>query len=182
MSHRPLDTLPFAFKVAASLSEVPLARHRVVDRAREAGLLMDDQMQGDLELMAGELIANAVVHTGAPFVVCVRRAGERLRVEVTDVGVVAPSTTAAGEDAETGRGLFLVEALADAWGVAPDRAGKTVWFEKTVCPASLPHPVDASPVTRLTGAGGTGDAPRDRRPEGVRTALSNRGQQDHKAA
>ncbi|MGX1668635.1 ATP-binding protein [Streptomyces sp. NPDC055400] len=153
MSHRHLDKLPFAFRVPASLDEVPPARRRVVDHARKVGLVLDEQVQGDLELMAGELIANAVVHTGAPLVVCVRWAGERLRVEVTDVDAVVPSAASAGEDAETGRGLLLVEALADAWGVAPDRAGKTVWFEKGLGSTPLARPVDASPGARPTVAG-----------------------------
>lgn len=90
---------------------------------------MDDELQGDLELSAGEVIANSVTHTGAPCVVCVRWTGERLRVEVTDVDSSQLSASAAGEEDESGRGLILVDALATAWGTQLCSVGKTTWFE-----------------------------------------------------
>lgn len=51
----------------------------------------------------------------------------------------SPERECAGEEATSGRGLLLVEALADAWGWYPVEVGKVVWFEypetrETPCP------------------------------------------------
>ncbi|WP_405889778.1 ATP-binding protein [Streptomyces sp. NBC_00133] len=132
MPRRPLEELPYGFKVPASVEEVAPARRRVVERARHLGVVMDDELQGDLELLAGEVIANSVTHTGAPCVVCVRWTGERLRVEVTDIDSSRLSASAARAEDECGRGLILVDALATAWGTQPCSAGKTTWFEFAV--------------------------------------------------
>lgn len=82
----------------------------------------------ELELCASEVIANAMEHGKARCTVTVRRVGERLRVEVADP---SPAFERCGADVEStsGRGLILVEALADAWGWRPAQAGKVVWFE-----------------------------------------------------
>jgi hypothetical protein len=40
-----------------------------------------------------------------------------------------PSAVDAGPTDESGRGLLLVNALADAWGTQPESPGKTTWFE-----------------------------------------------------
>ncbi|WP_079052524.1 ATP-binding protein [Streptomyces regalis] len=188
MSHHPLEELPYAFKVPAALGEVRPARKRVVERARRIGLVMNEQLVGDLELLAGEVIANAIRHTDAPCVVCVRWTGERLRVEVTDVEAIVPIPTSAGPEDEGGRGLFLVDALADAWGAVPDPAGKTTWFELEPRPAqatSLVH-VSACPGSRPSRnavAGCTDPASGVPRSEGTRVALPSRGaQQRHQAA
>ncbi|MFD0562437.1 ATP-binding protein [Kitasatospora saccharophila] len=53
----------------------------------------------------------------------------RLRVEVQDGAARVPGRRAAAETATSGRGLFLVEALADDWGVQLRADGKTTWFE-----------------------------------------------------
>ncbi|MEU2738478.1 ATP-binding protein, partial [Streptomyces sp. NPDC007095] len=58
------------------------------------------------------------------------RADGRLRIEVTDTrGERHPAPTAAVDDAETGRGLLIVDTLAETWGVTPRTGapGKTVW-------------------------------------------------------
>ncbi|MFI9588181.1 ATP-binding protein [Streptomyces sp. NPDC052236] len=129
---RPLQELPHGFKVPAALEEVAAARRRVVEQARHLGVVVDDQMQGDLELLAGEVIANAVWHTAAPCVVGVQWNGQRLRVEVTDTGVDSCELRAsqAGPEDESGRGLAIVDALATAWGTQLHSASsKTTWFE-----------------------------------------------------
>lgn len=82
------------------------------------------------ELLASELVTNALVHTdhGAVFTATV--AASTLRVEVRDfmAGLPVPHTPAAHLDTH-GRGLVLVQSLADAWGVCTYGVGKVVWFE-----------------------------------------------------
>ncbi|MFD7630618.1 ATP-binding protein [Streptomyces sp. NPDC059851] len=86
------------------------------------------------ELLATELVTNALVHTDRGAEVSARLAAGRLRVEVRDHAEGRPPRpyVPAADDGTHGRGLMLVEALADAWGVdaagAP-AAGKVVWFE-----------------------------------------------------
>ncbi|MFJ6214090.1 SpoIIE family protein phosphatase [Streptomyces sp. NPDC092296] len=59
--------------------------------------------------------------------------GTRLRVEVHDRASQRPQPRTPGEQASSGRGLLLVQALADDWGVQPRGEGKVTWFE-LVCP------------------------------------------------
>lgn len=91
----------------------------------------------DVELVVGELAANAVLHGRVPgrdFEVRLGYDGLRVRVEVSDArGDQAPPEEPPPVDpwsAEGGRGLVLVRALAREWGVAPRERGgpgKTVW-------------------------------------------------------
>ncbi|WP_214410784.1 ATP-binding protein [Sphaerisporangium fuscum] len=85
------------------------------------------------ELLAGELLANALRHAwGAP-VLRLRSAAGTLRCEVED-GNPEPPTLAVKVDAydETGRGMHLVDLLSRRWGVEGRDRGKTVWFELPV--------------------------------------------------
>jgi anti-sigma regulatory factor (Ser/Thr protein kinase) len=87
------------------------------------------------ELLTTELVANALRHTRHGADLTARLCGgpgRRLRVEVRDFTDRLPAVRSAGEGATSGRGLFLVEALADAWGVLPEGGGKVIWFELAV--------------------------------------------------
>ncbi|RKE18492.1 ATP-binding protein [Streptomyces sp. TLI_171] len=82
------------------------------------------------ELLASELVTNALVHTGKAAVFDAVLTGEqRLRVEVEDRTSRLPGRRNPGETATNGRGLLLVEALADDWGVQLRGDGKVTWFE-----------------------------------------------------
>ena len=87
----------------------------------------------DVQLLVSELVTNAVVHARSDAQVAVRLLPDALRIEVVDAGDV-PLPSADGRppkdaSAESGRGLFLVESLARAWGVERIEGGKSVWFE-----------------------------------------------------
>ncbi|MBM9503763.1 ATP-binding protein [Actinacidiphila acididurans] len=120
---------PAGFRVEAEAEAVPEARRRVVSVVRGWELPLPEGTYDDLELLASELITNAVRYSGAACAVAVRWTGERVRVEVSDTIPVRPRPRRAAVEAEGGRGLFLVESLSAAWGTTPDPAGKTVWFE-----------------------------------------------------
>ncbi|WP_327233148.1 SpoIIE family protein phosphatase [Streptomyces sp. NBC_01317] len=86
----------------------------------------------EIELSADELITNALMHTDGGAIVTVRvLAGtvRRLRVEVEDRSSALPRRRDAGEAGVSGRGLLLVDELADAWGVESRGSGKCVWSE-----------------------------------------------------
>ncbi|MCX5342393.1 ATP-binding SpoIIE family protein phosphatase [Streptomyces atratus] len=84
-------------------------------------------------LMISEMATNVLVHTDGDALMVARATGEhgerRLRVEVADGSDELPHKRRPGEMASSGRGLLLMEMLADAWGVDPQGAGKSIWFE-----------------------------------------------------
>ncbi|WP_435220760.1 ATP-binding protein [Streptomyces sp. Tue6028] len=129
---RPLEESPYAFTVPALVKAVPTARDRVVDRARRLGLALDEELTHDLKLLTGELVANSVTHTRAACVVCVKWTGERIRVEVTDPDPTSVTLSQVLPTDEHGRGLFLVAAVATAWGSQLCPSGKKTWFELAV--------------------------------------------------
>jgi two-component sensor histidine kinase len=81
-------------------------------------------------LCTDELVTNAIVHVASSIeVVVLRSADGMIRVEVHDESSRPPLRRLASIDAESGRGLQLVEALSSRWGVASAPTGKAVWFE-----------------------------------------------------
>ncbi|MFI8288181.1 SpoIIE family protein phosphatase [Streptomyces sp. NPDC085614] len=108
------------------------ARHmiRAAVRAWGAGERSDE-----IELVADEMITNALMHTDGGAIVTLRMlAGpeRRLRVEVEDRSSALPRRREAGEAGVSGRGLLLVDMISDVWGVEPRGGGKCVWCEFTV--------------------------------------------------
>ncbi|MGW0855826.1 ATP-binding protein [Streptomyces sp. NPDC002690] len=103
-----------------------ILRLYLVDR----GLL---DVAGAAELALTELIANVVRHVPDRHCqICMYLLGdEGVRVEVTDGSPELPTATVRDALDEGGRGLLLVAAVADKWGVEvrEDGGGKTVWFE-----------------------------------------------------
>ncbi|MFI1074094.1 ATP-binding protein [Streptomyces puniciscabiei] len=117
----------------AQLSSTPrgarLARLLATEQLRAWGVPLDPA-----ELIVAELAANAAIHgrvAGRDFRLTLYVVGDTLRIEVTDTrGDRLPQPTHPDPDADSGRGLLLVEALADKWGVAPGLPPrKTVWAE-----------------------------------------------------
>lgn len=86
------------------------------------------------ELMTSELVTNAVLHGGGRLTFGVHTDSRRCRVEVGDDDAGRPRLQAAGEVAEGGRGMLIVDALASDWGVIDGATGKVVWFEVTAQP------------------------------------------------
>lgn len=95
----------------------------------------EDQVDSAV-LLVSEMLTNVLVHTDADALLVAEVAGaprgagaRRMRVEVTDVSDDLPHRRQPGELASSGRGLVLMELLADAWGVDPRGEGKSIWFE-----------------------------------------------------
>lgn len=106
---------------------VPAARRYV------AGLLahLPDEVTATAALLVSEIAANAVLYGIGPYTVTVELNEQGARVAVTDAGQGQPIPQHPSDSAEHGRGLQLVGALANAWGVQRDTMYKTVWFEVT---------------------------------------------------
>lgn len=87
-------------------------------------------------LLTSELVTNAIVHAEAPLEVRVQREGEVVRIGVHDASARLPRVQHPAPTAMGGRGMWLIDTLAAAWGVdTVDGDGKTVWFEVATTPA-----------------------------------------------
>ncbi|WRZ96104.1 ATP-binding protein [Streptomyces sp. NBC_01007] len=84
------------------------------------------------QLCVSELVSNIITHVGAgtPATLGVSMNGTRLRIEMHDPDTRAlPTLVDAGSDAETGRGMAIVDAIADRWGVLLHADRKVTWCE-----------------------------------------------------
>ncbi|MFF3617912.1 SpoIIE family protein phosphatase [Streptomyces sp. NPDC002467] len=93
----------------------------------------DEEQLDSAVLMVSEMVTNVLVHTDGDALLVAEAVGElgerRLRVEVADTSDELPHKRHPGEMASSGRGVLLMEMLADSWGVDPRGEGKTIWFE-----------------------------------------------------
>ncbi|MBB4711642.1 ATP-binding protein [Streptomyces luteogriseus] len=111
----------------ADLRAVPEARRALRELLGQWG----KHGQSDVaELLTSELVTNAIVHTDHDAVLTATVGPHGLRVEVRDFVARRPRLRVpVADDGTNGRGLLLVQSLADSWGVRPHGVGKAVWFE-----------------------------------------------------
>lgn len=133
----------FAMQFTSTPRGAQLARRLSIRRMGEWGWPVMSDVSCAVALLVAELAANAVQHSRTPgrdfhLRLSVEADPVVVRVEVSDACRQEPprhpySPTA---DAESGRGLLLVDILATRWGSAPrDPVGKTVWAELALDPA-----------------------------------------------
>lgn len=145
--------------VAPDPAEVGRARRWARARLLGAGVRGDEPLAETLMLLISELVTNAVVHTGCPSELRMLlsvpvSAAERseagtVRVEVADASGHPPALRHARGDDTGGRGLELVEGLADRWGWSREDDGKSIWCEVDRTPGTLAAaPVRAAGVCR----------------------------------
>jgi CheY-like chemotaxis protein/anti-sigma regulatory factor (Ser/Thr protein kinase) len=88
-----------------------------------------EEVVDDALVVVSELVSNAIRHARTPGELRVRISGGVLRIEVFDGAAVMPQPRQPDIAEGSGRGLMLIAALADAWGVDPHPDGKVVWAE-----------------------------------------------------
>jgi anti-sigma regulatory factor (Ser/Thr protein kinase) len=105
-------------------------------RARLTRWNLDADTRDTAALVISELATNAVVHAGGETILCeLADHGLRLYIAVHDEGVGPNSPRAnpnsGSHEADGGRGLLIVQALSEAWGVhaAAPAPGRVVWAE-----------------------------------------------------
>lgn len=106
-------------------SSVARARAFVLEAAEPS----TDRVAQHVELLASEVATNAVLHARTAFTMRVGRRDGTIRVEAEDGNSALPRRKRYGPTAAVGRGLLLIERIADRWGVRPEPDGKVVWFE-----------------------------------------------------
>ncbi|MEV6005913.1 SpoIIE family protein phosphatase [Streptomyces sp. NPDC051976] len=130
----PICAVPVR-RAVLTVSQTDPGRIRAA-RADIRALLHDwagaDQVESAV-LLVSELVTNVLVHTDGDAVLTAVLTGtpgsRRLHIEVGDRSDDMPHLRSPGEMASSGRGLLLIEELADAWGVDPHGDGKSIWFE-----------------------------------------------------
>ena len=101
------------------------ARRWVESRLRDLGL---ECLDSSVLLLTSEVVTNAARHAGTQLRLRLRPSGPGVRVEVSDGSTSPPVRGDAAPDATQGRGVGLLDVLADDWGWEPEQGGKTVWF------------------------------------------------------
>ncbi|MFI5856874.1 SpoIIE family protein phosphatase [Streptomyces parvulus] len=132
---RELDTSQV---VEWELPAEPVAAGRVRDLAtRQLHHWGLDELSFTTELVASELVTNAVRYAEGPIQVRLIR-DRTLLCEVADTGHTSPHLRHSGEDDEGGRGLFIVAQLVQRWGTRYTPSGKTIWTEQAFPAAEGP--------------------------------------------
>ena len=131
-----------AITVRPESDSVAAVRHFVAFAQRVLGARADPDVAA---VITSELVANAVDVAAGEITVTIRCLDACLRVEVQDHGYGLPEIQhPAPADAGGGRGLLIVDQLADEWGVQQFLPGKIVWFELGP-PAPAPATHDSMP-------------------------------------
>lgn len=126
----PVAARRFTVQLSSTRRGARLARLLATEQLRSWGLPLEAASH-----IVAELAANAATHGRVPgrdFRLALYVTGGTLRIEVTDTrgDRPLPDPQQPAPEAESGRGLVLVEALADRWGVTPEPPPrKTVWAE-----------------------------------------------------
>jgi anti-sigma regulatory factor (Ser/Thr protein kinase) len=107
--------------------EVSRVRHAVTTALTSLGV--SDDERDVVALLVSELVTNAIRHGRPPLTVRAKHTDGSVTVGVEDASSTVPVPVKdTSWDANGGRGLHLVEALADGWGVTRNGNGKRVWF------------------------------------------------------
>ncbi|MYW19631.1 ATP-binding protein [Streptomyces sp. SID2955] len=122
------------FRIPKHRRHVPTARQRLRKVLADWGVCAE--LADTVTLLANELVTNAVTHcrvSCAQVRITLTLRGPQLVLEVSDPDRdTLPRPHDCGPDAEGGRGLALVEALADAWGCRQEPYTKCVWARFTL--------------------------------------------------
>jgi len=123
-----LSSLSASIDLLPRPGSVPAARHVVLELLGAWDLPHDRE---DAALLVTELVSNVVDHVQGEAVLTLELAvsDNWLRIAVVDGLSVRPVVQELSQDRPRGRGLRMVEAVADRWGAEDHEGGKRVWFE-----------------------------------------------------
>jgi anti-sigma regulatory factor (Ser/Thr protein kinase) len=138
-------------------SSVAAARRFI--EARATAWLFPEPAGEQLVLIGSELVTNAVLHARTELTLTLEHRGDRVRISVRDRSKAPATLRHYRADALTGRGLGVVAALSDSWGISAAADGKVVWAELAANgdhDAGTPGPPDlrqapSAPPARVPG-------------------------------
>jgi anti-sigma regulatory factor (Ser/Thr protein kinase) len=120
---------PETARIALPRTAASVGAARRFIQARTAAWSFPEPAGSQLVLIGSELVTNAVLHARTELTLTLELRGVRVRISVMD-GSQAPATLRHYQaDALTGRGLAVVAALSDRWGISAAPDGKVVWAE-----------------------------------------------------
>ncbi|MBT3151007.1 ATP-binding protein [Streptomyces sp. CHD11] len=132
----------------AEPKEVSVLRDLVRTRLSDWGLR---ELSDSAQLCVSEIVSNVITHVGrgTPASLTVSLRGTCLRIELRDPDTRAlPMLVEASDDAEGGRGMALVDALTERWGVELHGDSKVTWCELAAAPATSERHGRSARVTR----------------------------------
>lgn len=119
------DRVPLRIRIPPRAQEIHRVRHWFRGCLRN----WHDDGAAVAETVFAEVAANAVRHGRGRITVTVQLSGSAVRCDIRDGGWRSPRLAARCLESEEGRGMMIIAALADDWGVRRHLLGKTVWFE-----------------------------------------------------
>jgi anti-sigma regulatory factor (Ser/Thr protein kinase) len=107
---------------------VPTSRHLVLELLRAWDAPHDRE---DAALLVTELVSNVVDHVGgeANLTLELQLSDRWLRIGVVDGSAIRPVVRKLSTDRPRGRGMRMIQEIADRWGADDHLGGKRVWFE-----------------------------------------------------
>ncbi|WP_368861866.1 ATP-binding protein [Frankia gtarii] len=122
---------------------------------------LPEDIRGTAELLVSELVTNAVKYGQPPLWLLIEMRPGLIHASVSDTSTVLPQRRTAAPDAEGGRGLLVLDALAGSWGTIIAESGKYLWFDLPVphtsapagdgaVTATAPHDDDLTPASART--------------------------------
>ncbi|MEU7023940.1 ATP-binding protein [Streptomyces sp. NPDC046203] len=148
-----MEAHQITFTIPPTPVAVTTARRLLRDVVQDwAAVASDADVVHASEIVFSELVTNAIRYAGhCPVTVTARLSDAVLRMEIHDAGPTLPAPSLPDLGSEGGRGLFLIDALADRFGTTPLAHGKCCWAEFDVptlstarSTASTPLPVQRS--------------------------------------
>ncbi|GAA1967061.1 hypothetical protein GCM10009798_29250 [Nocardioides panacihumi] len=116
--------------VSGDLGAVATARRAVAAQLRSWEV--PSRVVADLVLLTSELVTNALRHARGPHELRLRHVEREVVIEVSDSSPMRPRRRQVDGDAESGRGLTIVDAVADRWGSRSIADGKVVWAARRI--------------------------------------------------
>lgn len=121
---RPLATTPFVL----ALPDGPQAPGRARDFIGNSSAFITEPSRDSATLMVSELVTNAMLHGRPPIVLTLERLRCGVQISVADDHPGGPVLRPPSRKAVSGRGMLVVDALADSWGVRRRPIGKSIWI------------------------------------------------------
>ena len=129
MNGRPRSDAPaeMLLQLPPSAQSVPHARWQI---RQFCSTRVQDTLADDAELLTSELVTNACNVAHGPIMLAASSDLTGVTITVTDDDDrdVRPAVACPAGDADSGRGLFLLDQLAGSWGTIRHRHGKSIWF------------------------------------------------------